>query len=144
VEAFAAVSFDRMTLHLGLYWEPVRWDAGPVDPTLEHDAIGARIGVVRVLDEGVNHRFELGVSALLTADVETFQTAEGEQVATGGDIRAGVFARLRLGASAVGGLVTLDAGCSPLRLGRSVRLDPVLPELPACGVALAAGAAWEG
>jgi hypothetical protein len=108
------------------------------------DTIGAGFLVSRDLWHGAWTELDLGVSALATAEIESYYEGRFEQTYSAADLRVGAFARWLFGRGELRWSAALELDASPLRVRHAARSDALLPTLPTWGVGLALGAVWSG
>lgn len=124
----------------------VRWDAygrlGSSDPRYkgyEADAVALGLSCGRTIAQGV----DLGGRASLVVEGRSVETSNGEVTSQTTDARIGAYGRWMPGRSQKW-FVVVDGEVSPTRLRRTLVVHDALLALPAFGVGLAFGAAWEG
>jgi len=123
-----------------------RWDlaqtADVASPAVfEMDTVGAGIAVARRLDVRIGY-LDVGFSPRLLAESQSFEASGKEISRSASDVRLASFARLAFGHGAFRFAVGLDGELSPARVRREIRLDAVLPPLPAWSAGLSAGLSW--
>jgi hypothetical protein len=106
------------------------------------DNLGAGFLISRELVGTPWSDVELGISAFVMAEIQSYYEDEDERTFSAADLRVGAFARVLVGHAPLRWTLALDVDLSPLRLRRDLVLDPLLPKLPSWSVGLGLGAAW--
>lgn len=141
--AYAGLRVDEWLLGVTARWDAYGRKAGGDFSGLEIDGIGAGFLLVRRVARGSVASFDVGASALLLEDSQTYVTPAGdEKSGTSPDARVGLLGRLHVGSEHWRWIVTLDGEVSPSRLRRDIRIDPELPVLPKWSVGLGLGLRW--
>ena len=125
----------------------VRWD--PTVRPIPRDPSGFEMSSVAV-GFGVNHRWnlaeavavDLGATASVVAQTQSYERSGDETVGSETDARFGVMSRVLLGRHDWRWLASVDAFVSPQRLLHPIRLEPQLPALPAWFVGFSVGVAF--
>lgn len=140
--AYAGLRPDEWFFALVARWQPSEVPASAPQPGFEMESAGAGFIVARRFVKSRVVGVDAGASALVLVDTLSTETRTPDEVGTDTEVRFGVLVRALVGASSWKLASSLDADVAPARVGRTVRVDPTLPPLPAWSIALGLGAAW--
>ena len=141
VDAFAQMRVGSWLLGTAFRWDFLGQKQAPRVSTFETETVSAGLLVARRKTFGFG-ALDVGVTPRLAVETQTYEGSAGESSLDATDVRLGAFGRLAFGTGALRGLVGLDGELSPTRLRRTLRLDPLLPPLPAWSLGISAGLQW--
>ncbi|MGH7284272.1 MAG: hypothetical protein ACRELY_22320 [Polyangiaceae bacterium] len=137
-DAFAEFVVRNWLLAMDVRWDLIQAKSGITLSNFEMDTVGIGLTVGRRIPVGFGD-LDVGASPRLIAETQSFESSSGEVSGTEADVRLGALARLSLGRSALRAFAALDGEISPARLHRDVRIDALLPPLPAWSTGLCVG-----
>jgi len=140
-DAFAQIRVGSWLLGAVFRWDFVGQKQAPLVSTFETETVGAGLLVARRIAVGFGAA-DVGVTPRLASETQTYEAGAAENSLSATDVRLGVFGRLGFGKGALRGILALDAELSPTRLRRTLRLDALLPPLPAWSLGMSAGILW--